>query len=292
MKAQGQIGAKIIRYGSIALALILYLVMLVTFTRSTYDLYSYGESWMNPPTIDDYVINISLIIASILGIFGVFLVWRNKKYGLIVCFISPIIIPIITFIADRHADAEDLFGPAIAYSIPIVLLFISTIKISLFNLVQIILCIALMIAGLVNIDSILGKGLFSVGGIWLLATIRMMWGGRNRSSIADFVTTLASVSDLATPKQITVVSKNSLLQDFVDVFLNGEVVGRVNNTNPCTFSITKQKNVVSLPGGAKSACFFEVTEMEGNGELHIKMGLADPVLVIGENSGLTVVNSK
>lgn len=135
-------------------------------------------------------------------------------------------------------------------------------------------------------ERIVGLAVFAVVGVLVIRIVKRTWMSRNVTSIAGFTATLAAVPDLPSPKKITVVSKNSMLKDFLNVSLNGEVVGQVNAATSCTFSVTKQKNVVSIPGGKKSTCFFEVADMNGEGELHIKMGLTDPILVIKEGTGL------
>jgi hypothetical protein len=157
-------------------------------------------------------------------------------------------------------------------------------------MIQALLSVVIMVIGLAAMSTgPVGGVVFAVGGLWFLNTVRIMWGRRNASSINAFTDTLSSVPDLPTPKQITITAANPMMRDWLQVSLNGEQIGRVKAGSPFTFSVTKQKNIVSLPGGKKSACCFEVTEADGTGELEIRMGMTTPLVKAVDGCGIRAV---
>lgn len=155
------------------------------------------------------------------------------------------------------------------------------------NIVQLLLSIVLMGVGQSAMkNGMVGAILFAAGGIVFINTVRSFWLGRNASSIAAFAATLASVPDLDRPKQIIIATANPLMRDWLEVFLNGEAIGKVKANSPLVFSVVKQRNVVSLPGGGKSACFFETSDPDREGRLEIRMGLTTPIVAMLEDTGL------
>ena len=156
----------------------------------------------------------------------------------------------------------------------------------IFNIIQLILSIILICVGLAAFTETVGKGIFAVGGILLINTIRMMWHGKGALSVVQFVNELPSVEDLHLPKQITLTAANPMMKDDYAVFLNNEKVGIVTHSNPFTFSTTKLKNVLHISNWHRNPCFFEISDPNGLGQLEMQMGLTTPKLVIIENTGI------
>lgn len=155
-----------------------------------------------------------------------------------------------------------------------------------FNIVQLVLAVIVICIGLAALGGTAGKAIFAVGGLWFINTVRMMWHGKGASSIVQFEKNTASVEDLVTPKQITLTAVNPMMKENYSVFLNNENIGSVTYSQPFTFSVTKQKNVLHISKWHRNPCFFEVSSVNGIGQLEMKMGLTTPKLVIVENTGL------